>query len=341
MTYQIQCPASRQPTYFPEPQHCPESVFEALCLQSRYKYALIPTTVRHFDVRVEAPTLDKRGILQPERHLYSLRLDKRDSTLLSLEFTLSGDVEPFSALPNDQLLLLYSMRGGALQHLLQVDNLTTGQSCRLRKPQTGVLAKALKVAAWTAGITAGLAIALSVGLYYSLNAIPFVLAFLSGSAGGVATYRIYNPKVRDPQELARLQMEQELLARQNALEQKIAALDREAKENQTLLKRLRSLQEQMQAIDETLYANRVTVVARAIRSLQEGQALTQSLASGYRRVVKMLAIEYETSRLAEQLPSDVSDRIGQQLEELEALEDQKEQLEGLVNPHQLLSAIAV
>lgn len=51
----------------------------------------------------------------------------------------------------------------------------------------------------------------------------------------------------------------------------------------------------------------------------------------------MLTIEYETSRLAEQIPGEVTVKILSQLEELKEIEDQKLKMSLLINPRQLLS----
>ncbi len=50
----------------------------------------------------------------------------------------------------------------------------------------------------------------------------------------------------------------------------------------------------------------------------------------------MLSIEYETFKLAEQIPGDIITNILGQLEELKAIEAQKEKMSLLIAPHQLL-----
>ena len=51
----------------------------------------------------------------------------------------------------------------------------------------------------------------------------------------------------------------------------------------------------------------------------------------------MLEIEYQTSKLADQLPGDSSSLAFQKIEELEQLEEQKEQISLMLNPQELLN----
>ena len=54
--------------------------------------------------------------------------------------------------------------------------------------------------------------------------------------------------------------------------------------------------------------------------------------AGYQKVKNMLEIEYQTSKLADQLPGDSSSLAFQKIEELEQLEEQKEQISLMLNP---------
>ena len=46
----------------------------------------------------------------------------------------------------------------------------------------------------------------------------------------------------------------------------------------------------------------------------------------YFKIVEIIDIEYETSRLAEQIPEDVTQKILKRLDELKAVEAKKEEL---------------
>ena len=159
-------------------------------------------------------------------------------------------------------------------------------------------------------------------------------AAIGGLAGWGDGYRL-----RDRTLLRRLDAEQNLLRQQYALEQKQAFFIQRLRQQQRLLKRLVALKRCMQVADATLYARRIEVVGRAITTLKETTVLTESLRDGYGQLVKMLAIEYETSRLAEQLPDNSSQEIFRRMGELEALEERRSTLEALIDPHQLLKAI--
>ncbi|MEL7476663.1 MAG: hypothetical protein AAGJ55_10610, partial [Cyanobacteria bacterium J06555_12] len=91
--------------------------------------------------------------------------------------------------------------------------------------------------------------------------------------------------------------------------------------------------------DEGMYTRRIEVVERGIATVQETTILTRNLRDGYGQLAKILAIEYETSRLAEQLPDNNSRDILLRVSELEAMEERRTSLEALVNPQQLLKAI--
>jgi len=50
--------------------------------------------------------------------------------------------------------------------------------------------------------------------------------------------------------------------------------------------------------------------------MEKQRGLTQNLIDGYTQVAAILEIEFQTSRLAEELPEDVSEQIFGRMEEL-------------------------
>lgn len=153
---------------------------------------------------------------------------------------------------------------------------------------------------------------------------------------GVTVAKHKSIKVKNRSELMRLGSEQQLLEQKYDLEQKLIGLNQELEDNSRLINRLKSLQEQMLGVDRNLYSNRITTVSNGITVIEKHLSLTNSLITGYEHIYNMLSIEYETSRLAEQLPGDITTNILGQLEELKAIEAQKEKMSLLVAPHQLL-----
>jgi hypothetical protein len=67
--------------------------------------------------------------------------------------------------------------------------------------------------------------------------------------------------------------------------------------------------------------------------------LSNELLSGYNQIIRMISIEYETSRIAQVLPTDVSKKILRQLDELKAIELRKQEMAVQINPQKLLREI--
>lgn len=333
MTRQLKCPACRQPLYFPAVEECDEDFLDSICSCCKYKYALIHTEVLSFASSVQVLRTSKYRKQPSYSRTYKLRLLKADGTIKSLEFSTLGQEERISALPEDEILLLYSMRGKALQNLVWIENYTTGESHLLQKPGAG---------ARSAGFSAGALALVASGILASALNIPmnkFFVATAMPAAVGVGAYvtKRKSIKVSDRLELGRLASEQQLLAQKHELDQKIAELTQELKTNNRMIKRLETLQRKMIGADEDLYANRIETVAKGISVLEKQLDLTKNLINGYFKIVEIIDIEYETSRLAEQIPEDLTEKILRRLDELKAVEAKKEELALLVNPQKLLS----
>jgi hypothetical protein len=225
------------------------------------------------------------------------------------------------------------MRGKAPEDLISVNNSTTGISCLLESP--GAKAKSV-------GFGTGVATFVGGVLFFTFAHIPLNNTFLATvvpSAVGVGAYvtRLKDPRTRDNKELARLGSEQRLLLQKFELEQRTQELRQELEGNFRIISRLKGLRRKMLNAGEELYANRVETVSKGINVLEKQLDLSQNLIAGYTQIIDILAIEYETSRLAEQIPEDVSERILLRLEELRAIEAKKEELALLVNPQKLLN----
>lgn len=334
MTFQLECPACRHLLYFPGFDECDEDFLESICTNCKYKYALIHTDVSSFTSSVEVLQTNKHRKQAEYRRIYQLRLLKADKTIQSLRFSTPGKEEKLSALPGDELLLLYVMRGQALAELISVKNYTTGMTCLLLAPG----AKARK-----AGFRTGIATLVGGVLLAAFVNIPinkiFLATVLPPAVGvGVYTTRLKDPRTRERKELARLGSEQRLLLQKFELEQRTQDLRQDLESNWRMIDRLKNLRRKMQNAEEELYANRIETVSKGIKLLEKQLDLTQSLITGYTQVIDVMAIEYETSRLAEQLPEDIDAKILGKLDELKNLESEKEQLSLLINPEKLLSS---
>jgi hypothetical protein len=245
--------------------------------------------------------------------LYHLRLLKANKTIQSLQFYTSGEEAKLSALPGDQLLLLYVMRGKVLEELISAQNFTTGMSCLILAPG----AKARK-----AGIGTGVATLVG-GLLSSVcqhsNRQDLLATLLPRCGSGSLHHQAQRSQNQGENELARLGSEQRLLLQKFELEQRTQDLRQELECNWRMIDRLKNLRRKMLNAEEELYANRIETVSKGINLLDKQLDITQNLITGYTQVTDILAIEYETSRLAEQLPEDIDLKILGKLNELKTL----------------------
>ncbi len=331
MALQLKCPACRQTICFPSSDECDEDLLESLCARCKYKYALINTEAIAFVSRAEENYLNRHKKQLSYRRLYELRLLTPNDILKTLEFSTPGHEEKISVRPGDRVLLLYIIRGKTVGDLLWLENSTTGKSLLLQKPGAKACSK---------GIGAGVLTFVAGGVLATIVHLPDKILLAAGipSSIGVGAYvtRLKSPKTKDKKELARLASEQQLLAQKFELEQRTQDLRSELEGNRRLIRRLQELRRKMQAEVE-LYGERIETVSKGVGILEQQIELTLSLVAGYTKIINILTIEFETSRLAEQLPEDISGQVLNRLEELKAIEAKREELSLLVNPLILLS----
>lgn len=268
------------------------------------------------------------------KRTYQIRLLSANKTIKSLEFSTPGQEEHLTALPGDKLLLLYIMHGTEQQDLVWTNNQTTGQNYRLQKPDFKALSIGTKVGLMFFAASTVIATLLNIPLYNKV-----FLATATPSAVGIAVYttKRKSSKVSDRSEILRLSSEQQLLIQKFDLEQKAEALFQEIENDSKLINHLKSLRDKMLATDKKLYTERIAIVSSGINVLENNLVLTQGLVTGYEHICNMLTIDYETSNLAKQLPEDVIAKILAQLEELKAIEAQKETMSLSINPQQLIN----
>jgi hypothetical protein len=335
MTYQLDCPACRQKLCFPDSSDSYEYPQEGICIKCRYKYTLEQSKVVVFNSTVETMPSNTYGNKSTVRYkrTYQVRLLSANKTVKSLEFSTPGQQEQLAALPGDELLLLYTMRGTKQKDLAWIKNQTTTQGYLLQNPRA--LARSM-------GTKAGFMVFAASTIIATILHIPLFdnvfLATVTPSAIGVAVYvtKRKNYKVSDRSELARLSSEQQLLVQKFEFEQKSEVLRQEIEDESRVIDRLKNLQEKMLNTDEQLYTERIAIVSNGIKVLENNLLLAQSLITGYEHICNMLTIDYETSSLAKQLPDDITAKILSQLEELKTIEAQKETMSLLINPQRLL-----
>ena len=239
--------------------------------------------------------------------------------------------------PSDEQLLQAIVAESVASDCHAAGNTSAGQSL-------GVAVASMRWRLWGRRVKAGgLSAAIGIGSAIPLHALAHPSHWAITGAIAVATAAVAGwsdrYRLRDRRRLRRLDAEQRLLQQQFAMEQKQSLFARQLRLQNRLLKRLQALQDRMLAADEDMYTRRIEVVERGIATVQETTTLTRNLRDGYGQLAKILAIEYETSRLAEQLPDNNSRDILLRVSELEAMEERRTSLEALVNPQQLLKAI--
>lgn len=339
MTLQIPCPACRQSVYFPRFEECDEDFLESICLRCDYRYALLRTEVASFNSHLESWYRSKYN-KQPEyRRVYQLRLyvagniDK-NNTFKALDFSTLGQEEKISALAGDKVLLLYLMQGKVLRDLLWVENSITGKSYLLRKPAARAKSLAFNISKLALAITVPLCI-----LNPTTNRL--LLAAAAPTAAGIGTYATMRQRLkeRDRQELGRLASEQRLLLQKYDIEQQAQTLQQELNANKKLIRRLKKLQQKMFNTQQELYDRQIEITTKGINKVLQQIELSEELLTGYNQIIKMISIEYETSRIAQVIPENVSEKILWQLEELKAIELKKQEMAAQVDPQKLLQEI--
>ena len=146
-------------------------------------------------------------------------------------------------------------------------------------------------------------------------------------------------KERDRQELGRLTSEQQLLSQKHEMEQQILKLQQELNANRKLIRRLKNLQQKMLSAQQELYSRQIDITSKGIDKIAQQIKLSEELLYGYCQIIRMISIEYETSRIAQVLPENVGEKILRQLDELKAIELKKQEMAAQVDPQKLLQEI--
>lgn len=331
MLLQLDCPCCQKPLFFPHQEEYEQDLLFVLCAACNYKYALHYSEVLKFASNAEQLP-GKTGKPTKYKQVYKLQVVTPSGVIKSLEFSTPGQDEKLQAQLGDELLLLYTMRGAQVSDLLLVANCTTGKKHQLFSPSS----KARIAGIRAAGITC-LGVSLLVGLLHGPDHKAMLVTTIpSALSVGVYVTQRQSPRERNRLIASRLGAEQKLLQQQFGLEQRVEQLRQEEAAHTRLLKRLSGLYKKMLRAGD-LYVERAAQVKSAISILQKQIKLIQSLMDGYIKVIELIEIEFETSQLAEQLPVDIDVTILSQLDELKAIEQQKEELGLRVDANRLLS----
>jgi hypothetical protein len=340
MTEEIKCPACRQPLYLPNSLICNEDRVIVICRSCHYQYAVSYAIAQACSSELITLAQTKLFNKTKQQRLYKLKVYFKSQLQKKVQFTSFDLSEKFTATEGDLLLLLYTIKKKNNLDLIWLKNLNQNCDCQLFFPRRQQLIQGTTTTSLT--ILGGSTLALIDSLYpiiadhfIVLGTIP--LAITTGFYSSIKYRRKYQELTAN--NIARLTSEQNILAKLKTLTARLKQLNQNKIAEEHLLNRFKLLQAKMNQTDPNLYRDRLTTIHRGISALEQQLNISQNLINGYSQLINIWEIEYETSQLAEQLPGQekVEAQVLPRLEELQALEQQKEELSLLIQPAAFLS----
>jgi hypothetical protein len=229
--------------------------------------------------------------------------------------------------------VLYTMQGYVMKKLVAIANHTTGKNYILPTPVPSLSQHVITLTAVLAGF-AFLAFSGKFSLFLLLlTSATSLLTYLKLAH----TVKLSNlPLDRQPQAGKRLLADQQMIAQQQRIKQRLHELAHDSQANQFLIEQISTLMEKMTAVDPPLYSARLYRSSNAIKILKQQIANNRRLEREYQRTLKMIEIEIETSWIADQLPDveNFSRKILGRLAELKEIEDQNETLKLQLNAYE-------
>jgi hypothetical protein len=223
----------------------------------------------------------------------------------------------------DVVSALYSLQGYLMKKLLVITNHTTGKSYILPNPVPGT--SYLKIALGS-GVLGLLMLSYVTGFSLFLTATVSALGVLA-LLKLTDTAQLTSPPLETRgREGNRLMADQKLLVHKTKLEHRIEELNNECKSIQFLINQLEELKQKMLDVDRELYSVRIYRSTSAIGILKQQITNNHRLMREYRRTLKMIEIEVDTSWIADQLPNgdNFTRAIADKLAELKEIEDQNQ-----------------
>ena len=257
-----------------------------------------------------------------KRH-YTLQITTPDRSLRRLQFSIPGKADTLPVHYGDIVSVLYTVQGYVMKKLVAITNHTTGKRYVLPNPipsaayQTTILAAATTgllitsfIGGWNLFLVAAIS-ALSILFYLKLAHTAQLTSPPLEECGGDGK---------------RLVSDQRLLVQKLKIEQRIEELSHDCKATQQLIEQLEALKRKMQEVDPAMYSARIYRTTTAVNILKQQIANNHRLVREYRRTLKMIEIEVDTSWIADQLPDadHFNNRIVERLEELKEIEDQNQ-----------------
>lgn len=334
MTYKINCPACKALLYAPIYQNGVQEDLEIICPRCQRKYLAKHARSLHCTAHLESHSITELKLLTQYRWSYQLQVLYLNQEVETVKFSIWGRAEKFASDRDDKLIFLYTMRGRTIDELSWVINLTTGRSYQLLFLKIKAFKTGLEIALMV--LVGGYLLSLFLTNFGFLTLKNFFRTLIVPSAVSISTLvtleRMSRSKERNKQVSTKLQYEQSLMARHHWANECLFKLTEESEDERRFLKRLQAYSQKMNCFNSNLYVRRIELINRGIIVLEAKLKLTQSLIDEYSQIKTFLEIEYETSRLAQQLPEAevFQEKLFAKLEELKKLERQKEELTLLV-----------
>lgn len=296
----------------------------AVCPQCRYTFGVVAGRLKSRSSRqvtVRRQTRKQTGIY---RRSYELRIETPGGDLEVLAFAIDGKEDTVGVRRGDDVAMVSSMRGRAVEEYVRLIDYTTATSYALAAPGDSARSTALSVASVVAA-------AVVLVTWFGVDA-SFGASAVTGLGALTALYfglgAVMAPRAKlGAVEHQQLGQAQDLLARKRELGAKMAQHQAERAEKTKTMQQLRGLRDKMESVGEGLYASRIVQVDRALAVLDKQRGLEDRLVAEYERAIKIIEIEYETGQAANALPSELLESTLGKLDELESVERENRELQ--------------
>ncbi|MEZ4267482.1 MAG: hypothetical protein R3F39_13975 [Myxococcota bacterium] len=301
-----------------------EGRLTAVCPTCRYTFGVVAGRLKSRSSRqvtVRRQTRKQSGIY---KRSYELRVETPGGDLEILAFVIDGKEDTIAVRRGDDVAMVASMRGGAVEEYVRLIDFTTATSFRLARPGDSARSAAL-------GFAVAAAVVVFLIAWFGVDA-SFGGSAMSGLGAMAALYfglgTVLAPRAKlDPGDHEKLGQAQDLLGRKRELAAKMAQHQADHADKTKTMQRLRALREKMASVGEELYGSRMVQVDRALAVLDKQRGLENRLVAEYERAIKIIEIEYETGQAANALPSELLESTLGKLDELESVERENRELQ--------------
>jgi len=296
---------------------------EAICSRCKYKYGAVTGRVVKRSTR--QITLQRQTTKQSGRYkrYYEFRLDLPDGSMRPIEFTVDGKEDWVLVRRGDNITILFTMRGDAIEEHVSVSDHTTSQRYVLARP--GDTARGTAI-----GIGSFVFVALAVLLIW-LSSLPIAASLGIAALSGFGAYFLFVPllvpRVRlAATENAEIQQTQKLLAKKLEFITRRQEVSGTLAQRNALRKKLASLQKKMRSVDSALYDSRIGIVDRAIALVDQLNEVDARLVSEYDKTITMLEIELDARDTTESLPDNVLSHLQERFDSIASAEEHNREL---------------